>query len=274
MKLLIAVDMEGVTGVVGWNHVLPTHPEYQRFRHLMTADVNAAVRGAIEGGADQIIVADGHSSAENILVEELDPRAQLNSGAPSQYAMVQGIDQEIDAALFIGYHARAGAQAAVLDHTWSRDRVQNVWLNERLVGEIGLNASLCGHFNVPVLLLSGDQSANLEASEWIPGIENVVIKQATGHTTAMILPPAVTQKMIAEAAARAVINHKKGQAPAPLHSKTPVQIRIEFKTSYQANWANLVPGSRMVDGRTIEIVSADMAETYRAFRAAVMLAGS
>jgi D-amino peptidase len=272
MKLLIAVDMEGITGVVTWNHVDPAHAEYQRFRRLMTQDVNAAVRGALEAGADEVVVSDGHWNSDNILIEELDPRARLNSGTPSLFSMVQGIDQGVDAALFIGYHARMGTPAAILDHTWSSTRVQNVWLNGRITGEIGLNASLCGHFGLPVLMLSGDQSANQEAAEWVPGIHNVIVKRAAGRWSAEVLPPAVTQPMISAAAERAVRAFLAGEAPAPLKLDTPVTVAVEFFTSEMADKASLLPGSRRVDGRKIEVTLADMPAAYQAFRAAVTLA--
>ena len=104
MKILIAADMEGVTGVVHWDQVDAQHPEYQRFRKLMTGDVNAAIRGAFDGGADEIVVADGHGSGRNILIEELDARARLNSGSPSPLSMVQGAQGGVSAAMFVGYH--------------------------------------------------------------------------------------------------------------------------------------------------------------------------
>ena len=127
MKLLIAVDMEGITGVVNFDQTDPHHPEYQRFRRLMTQDVNAAVRGAVAGGAETILVTDGHWNSTNILIEELDARAILNSGSPSHYSMVEGVDSGVDAAFFIGYHARMGTENAILDHTWSSSRVKNLW---------------------------------------------------------------------------------------------------------------------------------------------------
>ncbi len=272
MKLLIAVDMEGITGVVTWNHVDPGHAEYQRFRRLMTQDVNAAVRGAAEGGADEIVVTDGHWNSDNILVEELDRRARLNSGTPSPFSMVQGIDQGVDAVILIGYHARMGTANAILDHTWSSARVQNLWINGRLTGETGLNASLCGHFGVPVLMISGDQAVNKEAAEWIPGIEQVVVKKASSRWSAEVLPPAVTQLMICEAAERVVRSFKAGKAPAPLKVETPVSIGLEFLYSEMADKALLMPGSRREDGRKIEFEQPDMPAAYQAFRAAVTLA--
>jgi D-amino peptidase len=272
MKLLIAVDMEGITGVVTWNHVDPGHAEYQRFRRLMTQDVNAAIRGAANGGADEIIVTDGHWNSDNILVEELDRRARLNSGTPSPFSMVQGVDQGVDAAIFIGYHARMGTANAILDHTWSSTRVQNLWLNGRLTGETGLNSALCGHFNVPVLMISGDQSVNREAAEWIPGIENVVVKKASSRWSAELLPPAVTQLMICEAAERVVRNFNAGKHPAPVKIETPVTVSLEFFYSEMADKALLLPGSQRVDGRKIAFSQPDMPSAYQAFRAAVTLA--
>ncbi|MGD8473270.1 MAG: M55 family metallopeptidase, partial [Anaerolineae bacterium] len=97
MKILIAADMEGITGVVHWDQVDSSHKEYERFRKLMTGDVNAAIEGAYEGGAEEVIVSDGHGGARNILVEEMDARARLNSGSPSPFAMIQGVDTGIDA---------------------------------------------------------------------------------------------------------------------------------------------------------------------------------
>lgn len=272
MKLLIAVDMEGITGVVAWNHVDPAHAEYQRFRRLMTQDVNAAIRGAFQGGADDVVVTDGHWNGENILIEELDARANLNSGTPSPLSMVNGVDVGVNAVIFIGYHARMGTPYAILDHTWSSARVQNVWLNDRLTGEIGLNASVCGSFGVPVLMISGDQSANKEAEEWIPGIEHVVVKGATSRTAAFLISPAVTQELIYESAERALRNFKAGKAPAPLAPGTPVKIGLEFLYSDMADRAMLLPGSQRIDGRKIEFVAPDMPAAYAGFRAAVTLA--
>jgi D-amino peptidase len=186
--------------------------------------------------------------------------------------MVQGIDQGVDAVIFIGSHARMGTANAILDHTWSSARVQNLWINGRLSGEIGLNASLCGHFRAPVLMISGDQSANKEAADWIPGIENVVVKRASGRWSAELLPPAVTQGMISQSAERALRNFKAGKAPAPLQPGEPVTIGVEFLYSEMGDKAALLPGSRRVDGRKIEVTVADMPSAYQAFRAAVTLA--
>jgi D-amino peptidase len=272
MKLLIAVDMEGITGVCTWDHVTPGHAEYERFRRQMTADVNAAVEGASQAGFDDIVVTDGHWNGSNILVEQLDPRARLNSGSPSPFSMVQGASAGADAAFFIGYHARAGSWNAVLDHTWSAARVANFWINDRITGETGLNGALCGHFGIPVVMVSGDQTVAAEACEWIDGVETAIVKKACGRYSAELLNPEQTHKIITATALRAGRAVASGKAPAPIKVTTPVTLRVEFFHSNMADSAVLAPGARRIDGRKIEIEAADMAAAYLAFRALVSLA--
>lgn len=272
MKVLIAADMEGVTGVVHWDHVDQKHSEYARFRKLMTGDVNAAVRGALDGGAETVLVSDGHGSARNILLEELDPRAQLNSGSPSPLAMVQGIDTGVNAAMFIGYHARMGSQNGILDHTWSSSTVAGFWLNGRPAGEIGINAAVCGHFGVPVIMISGDQTACAEAAELIGPLQTAVVKRARGRMAAECLPPDVTQEIIHQAAREAVSRWRSGQGPEPLRLEPPVTAAIELITSEMADRVAILPDARRLEGKRIEFTAEDAPTAYRIMRSAVMLA--
>jgi D-amino peptidase len=272
MKLLIAVDMEGISGVTSWDQVTPGHAEWQRFRRIMTAEVNAAVAGAFAGGAGEVVVTDGHWNGDNILIEELDPRARLNTGSPSPFSMAEGVAQGVDAAFFIGYHARNGTAQAILDHTWSAARVHNLFLNGRVTGETGWNASLCGHYGVPVLLMSGDQSAAAEAREWVAGIDTLVTKTAHGRWSAEVLAPSLVRERLRAAAEDALAKFLRGEGPLPLQTAAPVTIRIEFAGSDMGDKAALLPGVRRLDGFTVEYSAADMPAAYQAFRAAVTLA--
>ncbi|NUQ84044.1 MAG: M55 family metallopeptidase [Anaerolineales bacterium] len=271
MKILIAADMEGITGVTTWEQVTPGHAEYARFRRLMTQDVNAAIRGAMEAGADEVIVADGHWDGSNVLIEELDPRARLNSGSPSPFSMMQGIDESMDGVMFIGYHARNGSANAILDHTWSSKTVANVWLNDILTGEYGLNAALAGHFGVPVIMASGDQTACAQIVELLGNVETAVVKQATGRFAAECLPPSMTQEMIFEAASRAVERLAEGDAPDPFVLDTPVHVTVEFSASDMADRASRIPFTGR-EGRRVTLAAGEMVSAYNGFRAMVMLA--
>ncbi len=272
MKILIAADMEGISGVVDWDQVTTTHAEYARFRKIMTGDVNAAIRGAVQAGAEEIVVTDGHAYGLNILIEELDSKARLNSGNDSPLAMVQGVDDGVDAVLFVGYHARAGSQNAILNHTWSSRIVADVELNGRGVGEIGLNAALCGHFGIPVLMISGDQTACGEARDLLGPIEVAVVKRAAGKMAAECLPLEVSRRLICEAASRAVGRFKAGEAFQPFRVAAPVHVVLEFQQPEMAEHAILLPGASRVDGRRIEFTAPDMPAAYQSFRAVVALA--
>ena len=271
MKILIAVDMEGITGVTTWDHVTPGHAEYARFRRLMTQDVNAAIRGACEAGADEIIVADGHWNGSNILVEELDPRARLNTGVPSPFSMMQGIDESVDGVMLIGYHARNGTPNAILDHTWSSKTVANIWLNDILTGEYGLNGALAGHFGVPVIMVSGDQTACAQVVDILGDMETAVVKQATGRFAAECLTPEVSQELIFTTAARAITRLTDGDVPDPFVLDTPVRVTIEFFTSDMADRATRIPFTQR-DGTRVSLTTQEMASAYNGFRAMVMLA--
>lgn len=269
MKILIAADMEGVSGVTRWEETDPAHNEYARFRRIMTDEVNAAILGAADAGADEFVVVDGHGDGTNILVEELDSRARLNSGAASPLSMIQGVDLETAGVLFIGYHARGGSLNAVLAHTWSSGRIANVWLNGVLVGEYGLNAAAAGHFGVPVLMISGDQTACAQAVELLGRLETVMVKQASGYFSAECLSPKVTLPMIRAAAKRAILSLKDGNAPQPFIVHAPVKVTIEFRQPEAAERAVRLPGAKRLDGLRIEFTVPDMLAAHAGFRAAV-----
>jgi len=271
MKLLISADMEGIAGVVDPTHVTATHPEYQRFRKIMTDEVNAAIRGAFKGGVDEILVADAHGNKTNILVEELDERVEINSGGIAPFGMVQGMDESVDAAMFIGYHACMGTPNAILSHTISGKRVANIWLNDRLTGEFGLNAAVCGYYGAPVILVGGDLAACQEADAWASGIDQVVVKKATSRHSAQCLSSAKAHRLMEETAERAVKRFLDGGAPLSLKVSAPVKIILEFHQSAMADGASGLPGAVRLDGRRYEMESLDMPTAYRTLKTAISL---
>jgi D-amino peptidase len=271
MKILIATDMEGITGVTTWDQVTPGHAEYGRFRKQMTEDVNAAIRGACEAGADEVIVADGHWNGSNILIEDLDARARLNTGSPSPFSMMQGIDERVDGVMFVGYHARNGSPHAILDHTWSSRTVANVWLNDVLTGEYGLNAAVAGHFSVPVIMVSGDQTACAQVAELLGDVETAVVKQASGRFAAECFSPEATRETICISAQRAVERLAAGDISEPFILDIPITVTVGFFTSDMADRASLIPFTKRA-GTSVSFTAQEMASAYKGFRAMVTLA--
>jgi len=268
LRVLISVDMEGIAGVVSGDHVTSTHKEYERFRKLMTAEANAAIAGALAGGATHVVVNDSHGSMTNLLIEELNPAAELISGSPKPFSMMQGIGPDVDAVFFVGYHAASGTGAAVLEHTWS-GRVAGIRLNGRAVGETGLNAALAGAYGVPVVLVTGDRAVTEEARALLGEIETVAVKDGVARTAAQCLHPQIAQERIRQAAERAL-----GLSIPPFVVPAPVTLHVAFQRAQHADLAELVPGSRRVDGRTVEWTGEDVPAVYKVFRAMTVLASS
>jgi D-amino peptidase len=271
MRVYISVDMEGVAGVVHEDQTDPINPrhagEYNRFRHLMTSEANAAVEGAFAAGATRVLVNDSHWRMRNLLAEELHPGAELLSGGPKRGSMVEGVDLGFDAAMFVGYHAMAGTTHAIIDHTYA-GTVHAVRLNGRPAGELAINATLAGHHGVPVVLVIGDQALAAEARELRgDGVEAVVVKHAVGRFAARSVSPSESCRRIREAAAATL--HRKHD---PLVPKPPIRIEVDFALTQMADMAELVPGSVRTGGRTLEYEHHDYREVFRAWRALYNLA--
>jgi D-amino peptidase len=270
VRVYISVDMEGIAGVVHESQTDPMNPacaaEYGRFRRLMTGEANAAIEGALTAGATKVVVNDSHWFMRNLIAEELHPTAELISGDPKPRSMMQGIDGGFDAALFIGYHARAGTRNAVLDHTYA-DRIQEVRLNGHAVGELGINAALAGVHGVPVVLVSGDSALAAEAQELLgDDVATVTVKEAVGRHAARSVAPAVACRMIREAVTRAL---KKKRRPFVLPS--PVTVEVDFAMTIHADMAELCPGATRIAGRTVAFTHQDYGEVFRGWRAMLNL---
>ena len=270
MRVYISVDMEGIAGVVHESQTDPTDPahaaEYGRFRRLMTAEANAAIEGALAAGASKIVVNDSHWFMRNLLAEELHQAAELLSGDPKPRSMVEGIEAGFDAALFIGYHARAGTRHAILDHTYA-DRIHEVRLNGRPVGELGINAALAGVAGVPVALVSGDAALAAEARQLLgDGVATVVVKEAVSRHAARSVAPAVACGMIRDGVTAAL-----KQKHVPFLLPAPITIEVDFALTIHADMAELCPGATRTEGRTVAFTHQDYREVFRGWRAMLNL---
>ncbi|MFD5782378.1 M55 family metallopeptidase [Streptomyces sp. NPDC126933] len=270
MKVLISVDMEGISGIVHPTETNPDRYDYERGRALMTADANAVIAGVLDAEPTAVVlVADAHGPFRNLLPEELDRRAHLVRGKPRPLGMLGGLDEHTDAVLLVGYHARAGRGPAVLAHTMS-DNVLDVRVAGRSMGEIGLNAAMAGHLGVPVVLLSGDDIACAELGDLVPSAVTVAVKQALGQAAAVVLHPEEARDRLRRAAAEAM-TRRAGVSPLTLAG--PLDVEVDLYGTYMVELATLVPGvSRAGGGRTVTFTATDFAEAYRLVLLLVQLA--
>jgi D-amino peptidase len=272
MKVYISVDMEGIAGA---NHPGPTRRDdagYPANVELMVGEANAAIEGALAGGADDILVNDSHGGMYNLRPADLHPAARVLQGQKA-WSMVAGAgpDAGFDVALFVGYHARAGHPTATIAHTYS-SRPTLSRLNGRPVGESGLNAAMLGAWGIPVGLVTGDDALADEIETWLPWAERVVVKQGHGWSAAASVHPTVARDLIRPAAERAVRRAGSGEL-LPLVVETPVTAEVEYHRPIEADYAAIVPGAERVGDRGVRYVASDVESAYRAFLAGVRLAG-
>src|SRR5262245_16833044 len=150
MRIYISVDMEGVCGITHLAQCRPSHPDYGRFRRLMTEEVNAAVAGAVDAGATDVLVNDSHFTMTNVVIEELHPAASLISGTNKPFCQMEGLDKSFDGVFFIGYHEGDGEGDGVVNHTLMSATIRCVRVNDLVVDEAMINARVAGSHGVPV----------------------------------------------------------------------------------------------------------------------------
>lgn len=262
LKVFISVDMEGVSGVIHWNDVSRRGKDYNLFRKLMTHETNAAIEGALEAGATEILVRDSHGSARNILPDLLHHEALLIrdwSGGP--LGMMEGIDKSFDAVIFIGYHARANTPNAVLKHTMT-GAIYDVVLNGKKMPEAGINAFIAGNFDVPVVLIAGDLAVCKQAKELFGNIETVAVKEGIGKAAKM-LHPKKAQKLIKKKTIEAL---KKIKEFKPFKLSPPYTMEVTFKNEERAENASWIPGAKRTGNTSVSFTSNNFMEVLKFFK--------
>jgi len=268
MRVLISADMEGTTGVTGWTDVEPGQAAFERFRRLLTGDVNAAVEGAFLGGATEVVVNEAHDGMRNILIEELDERAELISGLYKPLVMMEGVDA-CDVVFFVGYHARAG-EAGVLAHTLCGEYL-NIELNGAAASEARLNAVLAGEAGVPVGLVTGDDVICAEAGELFAGAKTAVVKYAIDNFSARCLGPKASGERILEAARSALAEHDMLQ---PYRVGPPYSVRVTLREPSHAGAVAGLPGVTRDGPASVGFSGQHFRELYALLEAIGTIAGT
>jgi D-amino peptidase len=262
LRIFISVDMEGIGGVGTAAMTETNGRDYSLARQFMTEEVNAVVAAVLRHGPADIIVNDSHGDHQNVLHADLDPRVQYIQGAVKPLGMVAGLDSSFDAAIFLGYHARAGSPVGFLAHTGS-GIVKGLWINGTEVGEGGMNAAFAGALGVPVIVAAGDSVFAQEFRALVPTVQTVITKVAVTPQAARLLHPKVVRERLAAAVDRALPTIREAQ---PWRVTKPVQIRMRFNDTTRPQILEAIPGVKQVDGYTVTYTARDMDEAYRMIR--------
>jgi D-amino peptidase len=265
MKVFISADMEGATGVVRECQTNHAEKEYAFGCRMQLHDVRAVIEGALESGVDEIIVNDSHWRMINIDIGEMGfgSKARLLSGSVKELCMVEGLEGA-DAAFFVGYHAKAGTEKAILDHTMSGTAIYSIFLNGREVGETGLNAAVCAQYKIPLALVTGDAAVCGEARELLgEGLVTACVKDARGRMAADCLPPERSWSVLKESAKKAVEMARARKSPRMDIGGGSFELRVTFHNCLQCDQAATIPGTERIDGRTLTVAGSDMRTMIR-----------
>jgi len=249
--------------IVSIDHLLIGKPLYEEARRIATDIVLTAAETLHNHGFDEILIADSHGPMVNLRVEELPEYVELIRGFPRPTSMIVDIGQT-DVAVFLGYHAKSATPHAIFDHTYSGSLINRLKINEVEVSEYLLNAYFAGHYNVPVILVAGDEKLMEDVSQFTPWTEKVIFKKSYSRYSARSKNLKVIKKTLRESLVKAV-NKFKNKETKPLKVKNPVSVEVEFKSSGYADIAELLPGATRVDGLTVKLISKDIVEAYRVF---------
>lgn len=262
LKIFISVDMEGITGVVNWEDVSRDGKDYEYFRQIMTKETNAAIEGALEAGATEIIVRDSHGSARNILPEMLHKSSKLiRDWSGGFMSMMEGIDKSFDAVIFIGYHAKAGTQNAILEHTMSSRNIIDVSINNVSLPEAGINALIAGYYDVPVVFVSGEKALCNQAKVLFGEVKTVAVKEGLGNA-ALNLHPEVSRERILKGVKNALLNLNKYK---PYKLTSPYMLVVKYKNEEIVNEKSLQPGVTRTGDWELTYKSDDLLDIMKAF---------
>lgn len=261
MKFFISADIEGTAGIQSWDEAEKNHADYGEFRALMTAEVLAACEGAMAAGATEILIKDAHDGGRNLILENLPPCARIVrgwSGHPD--AMMFGIDESFDAALYTGYHSKAGTEDNPLAHT-SNLRISRLILNGETASEFTMNALCAARYGVKSAFIAGDEGICADAGAMVPGIATVPTLKGAGPATNSMAPQAA--RVAIRAGVEKALREKSGNVP-PIPDS--VEMVIEFNNPVDAYRGSWYPGARQAGLRAIAFSSNDFFEILRAYR--------
>jgi D-amino peptidase len=271
MKLFLSTDFEGTSGIVAWEQIIEGNDEYEQGRRLLTDEVNAVIKGALDGGANEFVVNDSHHDMRNLRPQDLTGLATLITGKHKPLYMMEGLDASFDGVCLVSYHGSIGAEHAVLSHTYNPRAIWEVRINGEIVGESGINALVAAHYGVPIIFVSGDAVTAKEAESIAPDAEKVVVKQSLGRFAAAHVHPTIACQMLRDGAYRAVSNITTMRPP---EFTLPVPLEVTFLVADMAEMAAWIRGVERVGPRTVILSNDNLLDLYRMFVTVVTLTRS
>ncbi|MBE7477176.1 MAG: M55 family metallopeptidase [Ignavibacteriales bacterium] len=258
MKVFISVDIEGCVGVLSEFHTRREGDDFKAARLRMTREVSAAVEGCVAAGATRVLVNDSHAAKTNLVLEEMHPAAEVILGNTKPLNMMEGIDRDCDAAMYVGYHTAAGV-AGQLSHTYASAVIWAVRLNGKACSEFDINAAVAGQLGVPSVLVTGDDRLAAFVRERYPRVHALAVKEYRGRCSSLAPHPSVACEEIRKAAERALLARRRIPPIALKHCEIEVDLMNEVATDY----CSLIPGVEKIGDRTVRLETRTALEAYK-----------
>jgi D-amino peptidase len=271
VKIFLSCDMEGTAGIVDWQQVVGPGVEYEMGRRLLLGEVNAAIDGALEGGATEIVVNDSHWTMQNLPPGQLHGRASYISGKHKPLYMMQGLDDSFDAIFFVSYHGSVGADGSILSHTYNPSAIGEVRLNGEPVGEAAINALVASHYKVPVALVTGDRHTIDESRRHLPDGEGVAVKESFTRFAGHSLHPDAACELI-HRGARVAVTRAGALKPPAIEGRA--RLDVSLLSADMATISTWLKGIERTGARTVAIDGDNHLQVYRAFVALTYLTRS
>lgn len=264
MKVWISLDMEGVAGIVDWEQCRPGNPAYALGCELLQAEANAAIEGAIAGGATEVVLNDSHGRMANLDPRRIAGGARYLSGRHKPRYMMQGLDSSFDAVFFVGYHGSISGCPSTMSHTYNPEVFSAARVNGREVGESGINALVAEHFEVPIAFVSGDRVTWEETEPFATGAGHVVTKESITRASALSLHPDESCSQITTATTAAMQRVAAKEVPLPGIAR-PARLDLEFQTADMADIATWARGATRTAQRAVQIEGEDLLGIFTSF---------
>jgi D-amino peptidase len=264
VKVFISLDMEGVAGIVDWAQCRPPGQPYEEGRRLLLGEVNAAIDGALAAGATEIICNDSHGTMNNLDPEALHGRAAYIAGRHKPLYMMEGMDADVDAVFFVGYHGSISGGGSVLSHTYNPSVISAVSLNGHECGESGINALVALACRAPVALITGDQHTAAQGDPFLKEAEQVIVKESITRFAALQVHPARAREQITAGAQAALRRVSAGSVPLP-GIALPARLDVDLQTADMAQVASWVKGVERCGTRRVTIEGDDPLGVFRSF---------
>ena len=230
MEYLIAVDLEGIGGVVGEPYKTLTDSfDYKLSTENAVKEVNAVAKALFECGATRVAVWDNHGGGANLDFSKIDSRTEKVDWRKYPYRLDFAKDYNFKGIIYLGYHAREGSFGGVLAHTFSSIGIQYVKINGAEVGELEIDSYIAATHGISPIFLASDDVCVAQFKRTSPDTVTVITKHGKGRNKADLKDEDAVLEEIYEGIKKSVSSDIK-----PVGISCPLTLEVRYTRAEKA----------------------------------------